>query len=379
MSTTSATAETRVETLPSMLRPQRGVAVRGAVIVAFLVIVMFVVPAVTGSDWVKTFTTVAIYSVVALGLGVLYGRVGMISLGQIGLLAIGTWTATRLNYADHLPFPVLLLATGAITCAVGVLVGLPALRLSGLYLALITLMFAGAVNIGLTAINFPNGGSGFTGHTSAIDISGLAPVRRPSMAAGDTAYYRYVVIVCALMFLLALVHVASRPGRAWASIRESEPAALAAGREHHALQAVGVRARVVHDGRRRVPARRAGRRADHHGFPIQDSLILLAVVLIGGIFSLWGAVIAGAFMQLVPFIFQAEWRVNTNFLLIIFGAGLLQVLLTAPGGLADQVPNDLAKLGRRLCEGRLGGRVRRRDRGQRASRSASPASRPSTT
>ena len=87
-----------------MLRPQRGVAVRGAVIVAFLVIVMFVLPAVTGSDWVKTFTSVAIYSVVALGLGVLYGRVGMISLGQIGLLAIGTWTATRLNYATTFHF-----------------------------------------------------------------------------------------------------------------------------------------------------------------------------------------------------------------------------------------------------------------------------------
>ena len=69
-------------------------------------------------------------------------------------------------------------------------------------------------------------------------------------------------------------------------------------------------------------------------------------MLIGGIFRLWGAVVAGVFMQLVPFIFQAEWNVNPNFLLIIFGVGLLQVLLTAPGGLADQVPKDLAKLGR---------------------------------
>ena len=69
-------------------------------------------------------------------------------------------------------------------------------------------------------------------------------------------------------------------------------------------------------------------------------------MLIGGIFSLWGAVVAGVFMQLVPFIFQAEWHINTNFLLIIFGVGLLQVLLTAPGGLADQLPKDLAKLWR---------------------------------
>ena len=90
-----------------------------------------------------------------------------------------------------------------------------------------------------------------------------------------------------------------------------------------------------------------------YGFPIQDSLILLAVVLIGGIFSLWGAVVAGTFMQLVPFIFQAEWMINANFLLMIFGVGLLQVLLTAPGGLADQVPRDLGKLWR-LVSGPFG-------------------------
>ncbi len=48
----------------------------------------------------------------------------------------------------------------------------------------------------------------------------------------------------------------------------------------------------------------------------------------------------------MPFLFQAQWGINPNFLLIIFGAGLLQVLLTAPGGLADQLPKDLTRLGR---------------------------------
>ena len=75
----------------------------------------------------------------------------------------------------------------------------------------------------------------------------------------------------------------------------------------------------------------------------------MATALIGGIFSLWGAIVAGVFNQLLPFVFQAQWGVNPNFLLIIFGVGLLQVLLTAPGGLADQVPKDLAKLGRLLA------------------------------
>ena len=322
---------------------------RGVAIAAFLAVVLFVLPNVLGGDWIKTLTGVAIYAVVAAGLVTLYGRVGMISLGQIALLAIGTWTATRLSFGTEIPFPLLIVVTGAITCVIGVLIGLPALRLSGLYLALITLMGAGAVSVVLSAIDFPNGGGGFTGRTTAVNLSGLEPVSRPAGAGGDVAYYRYVVVVCLLMFLLALVHFASKPGRAWATIRESEPAALAAGVNitlyklwAFALASfmTGVAGCLLaaHVG---VPS--------VYGFPTQDSLTLIATALIGGIYTLWGAIVAGIFMQLVPFVFQAQWGLNPNFLLIIFGVGLLQVLLTAPGGLADQVPKDLARLGRLIA------------------------------
>ena len=73
-------------------------------------------------------------------------------------------------------------------------------------------------------------------------------------------------------------------------------------------------------------------------FQTQDSLTLAAAAMIGGIFSLWGAVVAGIFQQLVPFLFQAQWGINSNLVLILFGAGLLQVLLTAPGGLVAAAP-----------------------------------------
>ena len=174
------------------------------IILGLLLFSLFGLPSFLGADWITTLTSVAIYSVVAAGFGLLYGRVGMISLGQVALLSIGCWVGTRLSYATELPFPVLILLVGAITCAVGVLVGLPALRLSGLYLALITLMFAGATTIVLSAVDFPNGGGGFTGRKETGDLSGTLPVRRPDLAAGDTAYYRYVVVVSALMFALAL-------------------------------------------------------------------------------------------------------------------------------------------------------------------------------
>jgi branched-chain amino acid transport system permease protein len=330
----------------------RGTIVRAAVITALLALVIFALPHLTGSDWITTFTSVAIYSVAALGFGILYGRVGLISLGQIALLTIGCWIGTRLAYATALPFPILLLLTGLITCVIGVLVGLPALRLSGLHLALVTLMFAGATTVVLSVTDFPNGGGGFKGRagTGALTTS-TPPVRRPSGAVGDVAYFRYTVIVCAILFLIALVHVASKPGRAWASIRESEPAALAAGVNItlYKLWAFGLASFVTGVAGCLLAAQVGVPRAIT--FQTQDSLTLAATALIGGIFSIWGAVVAGIFNQLLPFLFQAQWGFNPNFLLIIFGVGLLQVLLTAPGGLVTQFPKDMMNLGRLIVRG----------------------------
>ena len=314
-----------------------------------LVVALLVLPAIAGSDWITTFTSVAIYSIAALGFGLLYGRVGMISLGQVALLSIGCWIGTRLAYATSIPFPLLLLVDGAIVMAIGVLVGLTAIRLSGLYLALITLMFAAATTVVLSVIDFPNGGGGFTGHTSSPDLSGLANVRRPKMAVGDTAYYRYVVIVAAILFVVALLHVAAKPGRAWASIRESEPAAIAAGVNitFYKLWAFALASFLTGVAGCLLAALNGVSRAIN--FQTQDSLTLAATSLIGGIFSLWGALIAGVFNQLLPFLFQAQWNVNPNFLLVVFGAGLVQVLLSAPGGLIDQFPKDMANLARLIA------------------------------
>ncbi len=337
--------------MASRLHFDRATAIRGLVIAVLLLFVVAAVPKLVGADWITTFTSVAIYSLAALGFGLLYGRVGMISLGQIALLSIGCWVGTRLAYATALPFPLLLLVVGGIVAVIGVIIGLPALRLSGLYLALITLMFAGATTVVLGATDFPNGGHGFLGYTSNASLIGLKAVRRPAVAVSDVAYYRYVVIVGALMFLLALLHVAGKPGRAWASIRESEPAALAAGVNTvlYKLWAFGLSSFMTGVAGCLLAAQIGEPRAIT--FQTQDSLTLAATSLIGGIFSLWGAVLAGLFNQLLPFVFQAQWGINPNFLLILFGAGLLQVLLTAPGGLVDQVPKDVANLGRLAWRG----------------------------
>ncbi|HEY1594211.1 MAG TPA: branched-chain amino acid ABC transporter permease [Thermoleophilaceae bacterium] len=338
-------------------RLDTGDRVRAGVIGILLLVVVTIVPALLSGYWVTVFTSVAIYAIVALGLGILMGRTGLVSLGQIALLALAAWVAARLFFATNMPFPIVLLASGLITMVLGSLVGLPALRLSGLYLALITLMLAGAITVVLRATNFPNGGSGFLGHTETDH--GAASIRRPAIAGGDTAFLRYTIIVAALMFLVALIHVRAKPGRAWVAIRQSEPAALAAG-VNITLYKMWAFALASF-----LTGVAGGLLAAESGqlfittFPTSDSITLLAVVLMGGIYSLWGAVVAGLLMQFLPALLN-NWGVAADWLTIVFGAGVLQVLLTAPQGLVYQFPRDMAKLGRLIAG--LVGRTPARER-----------------
>jgi branched-chain amino acid transport system permease protein len=329
-----------------MSRESMRAALRPAItVVVVLLVALLVLPPLLSTYWIDVLTAVAIYSVVALGLGLLMGRVGLVSLGQIAVLALGAWVSAKLAFATGVPFPLVLLIAGTITMVLGTLVGLPALRLSGLYLALITLMLAGAITVVLTSTNFPNGGPGFLGHTESS--FGNPAVRRPDIATSDPAYFRYTVVVVALMFALAFWHVRSRPGRAWAAIRQSEPAALAAGVNItlYKLWAWALASFMtgVAGG---LLAGSVGKLYTFQ-FPTRDSIILLAVVLMGGIYNLWGAVVAGALMKLLPALLN-DWGLPPDLLIILFGIGVLQVLMTAPGGLAVQVPKDLGRLGRLL-------------------------------
>ena len=324
---------------------------RAVVIGVLLLFVLLGLPALLSTYWIKILTATTIFAVVALGLNLLYGRVGLVSLGQIGLLVVGSWIAARLCFLTNLPFPVVLLLAGLFTGAVGTLIGLPALRLSGLHLALITLMFAGMISIVVPTVNFPNGGSGFLGHTES-SLGSLA-VRRPSIAHDDDAFFRYAVIVAVVMFLLALAHVSSKIGRAWAVIRQSEPAALAAGVNItlYKLYAFALASFMTGVAGGLLAADQG--KLYSYQFKTIDSVTLLAVVLIGGIFSVWGAVVAGVLQKLLPALLN-DWfdffRENPDFLFVLFGIGVLQVLVTAPEGIVTQFPKDMRNLGRLILK-----------------------------
>jgi branched-chain amino acid transport system permease protein len=240
-----------------------------------------------------------------------------------------------------MPFELVLLASGLITMALGTLVGLPALRMRGLYLALITLMLAGAITVVLATLNFPNGGHGFSGYNGALVH--IPPIRRPGIATTDPAYFRYSVIVAAVMFGLVLLHLRTRPGRAWAAIRQSEPAALAAGINTTLYKLWAVARASFVTGVAGGLLAGAARYLYSIDFQTQDSITLLAVVLMGGAYNLWGAVVAGVLFQLFPAILN-DIGVSPDWLTILFGIGVLQVLTTAPTGIADQLPRDLGRL-----------------------------------
>jgi branched-chain amino acid transport system permease protein len=331
---------------------EHGTLIRVLVIGGLFLFVLLALPPLLSSYYINVSTGVAVFAIVALGLNMLFGRVGLVSLGQIALLAVGAWVAARLFFLTSLPFPVVLLLTGVITAAFGTLLGLPALRLGGLHLALITLMFAGLVAIVVPTTNFPNGGSGVLGHTESS--SGGLVIRRPGIAESDGAYFRYTVIVAAIMFVVALLHVGSKTGRAWAAIRQSEPAALAAGVNItlYKLYAFTLASFLtgVAGG---LYAGYVGKLYSYQfsGARTIDSVTLLAVVLMGGIYSLWGAVVAAFLQQLLPALLN-DWfsffRENPDFLLVLFGIGVLQVLVTAPEGIVTQFPKDMKNLGRFL-------------------------------
>ena len=218
---------------------------------------LLALPQLLSLYYIDAMTQVAVYSMVALGLGVLVGRVGLVSLGQVAVLAIGAWVAARLLFATTQPYPLVLLEAGVITMVLGTLIGLPALRLRGLYLALITLMLAGAITVVLTTTNFPNGGHGFLGYNGC---RGSHPGDPPSRHRGERP---------GLLPLRGRGRRAHVPARPRAHPDQARPGlggdpaerARGAGRghQHLVLQAVGVRARLVHHrrGRRRAGGRRS--------------------------------------------------------------------------------------------------------------------------
>ena len=194
---------------------------------------------------------IAINAIVAIGLNLLSGYTNQLSFGHAGFLAIGAYAAAILTIrAPALPVPVTLLIAGLVTAAVGLALGVPCLRLEGLYLAMATLAFGFVVVEAILSLDWLTRGN-----------DGLrVPAARlgPWMLSTDTSRYYLVMAVAALLIVAAVNISRTRTGRALLAVRESEIAAQASGIHLAAYKTLGLRrVGLLHRrGRRPLRARR---------------------------------------------------------------------------------------------------------------------------
>ncbi|MCC2109453.1 MAG: branched-chain amino acid ABC transporter permease [Hyphomicrobiales bacterium] len=310
--------------------------------IVFFLLALLALPALADGQWIKIFISTGCFVIAASGVAFMYSRLGMVSLGQVALMGVGGWVTLRMNHAFNLPFEINVAVAGAVTLVFGWLLALPALRMRGLYLALITLMAAGGLEVIFSTFRFPNGGPGFWGVMPSV----AAPFRRPSIAQSDAAYLRYIMVAAFFGFVLIELHRRMAPGRAWAMIRRSEAAALASGVNVVYYKAwafglsgflAGVAGGLLAGGLGLL---------DAATFRASESIMLFALSVVGGARFWLGAVIAGVLYRVMPALFS-NWGINSDLTLVIFGAALLHAIMTAPDGLSGQILQAFGKVTRR--------------------------------
>lgn len=311
---------------------------------ALAIVAIAVVPSLLNSLWLRVMLSSVIFTIAATGTALLYARLGLVSLAQVALVGVGGWVTLRMWHATGLPFELNMLVAGAVSALVGMLVGLPALRMRGLYLAIITLMAAAGFQILVTGTQFPNGGSGWLG----IAVNSIF-MPRPRFGHSDEAMLRYASVVALLCFGLVAWARHSRPGRAWALIRKSEACAMAAGVNVALYKAWGFAIAGFLAGI--AGALLAGTIGvlDATTFPASESILLFALTVVGGAYSALGQVLTGLLFRAAPALLN-DWGVDGNLAYALFGIGLLHALITAPQGIAGQILDGLARLRRPRSE-----------------------------
>ncbi|MEY4753165.1 MAG: hypothetical protein RJA44_840 [Pseudomonadota bacterium] len=330
---TSTTAASPLHDMAPRLSTHQRVQQRGLWALALVLTALaLLLPLLSNSYWLKTFTSAMTLSVAVAGTALLYGQLGLVSLCQYALVGVGGWITLRLSLGFGWAFELCVLAGGLTASAAGMLAGLPALRLKGLYLALVTLMMAGGYQVLVSATGFPDGGGGWLGKAQGMDRVMMA---RPAIATGDSAYLIYVLVWLALVLGLIEWHRRSKPGRSWALIRRGEAAATSAGVNVLLYQSwafglagfcAGIAGGLLAGGVGQL---------DGRAFAAADSVMLFALTVVGGAYHWLGALLAGLLLRAVPALLT-EWEVNGFLAQIFFGAALLHALITAPRGIAGQ-------------------------------------------
>ena len=314
-------------------------------IVALAVLAAFVaVPLVANEYWLQAvLIPFLIYALAAIGLNLLTGYAGLLSLGTGGFMAVGAYSAFKLTTAfPWLNVIVVFLLAGLVAAAVGLLFGIPSLRIKGFYLAVATL----AAQFFL--IWLFNKVPWFVNYASSGTIT--APPRKVLgvMVTGPeaTAPVRYVValLIVAVFALVAKNLVRGRVGRSWMAIRDRDIAAEIIGVRplHTKLLAFGISSFYCGLAGAEYVFLYLGS-AETLAFDINVSFLVLFMVIIGGLGSILGSFLGAAFIVLVPIFLTnvphliglpLPVALQKQIELMVFGGLIIFFLIVEPNGLA---------------------------------------------
>jgi ABC-type branched-subunit amino acid transport system ATPase component/branched-subunit amino acid ABC-type transport system permease component len=325
---------------------------RGLRVLAGLLLAVAAIGWVIGApfSWVGTANTALSYSLVALSLVILTGWVGQISLAQASFVGIGAFV-TGVLVRSGLPFPLTLPIVGFISAMIATLLGLVALRVRGLYLAVATLIFAWMTQIYLFAQPWLAGIGGSSSiQTKALGTPGTFPY--VDFTTRTTFYFVMLSVVSAAMLGAANLR-RSKTGRAWFAVKGSEVAAASLGIPVMAYKLLAFAVAGFLAGVAGNLLMTTSQVASSSQFVPQASLLFLSIAVVGGLDSIGGALAAGLVFALLG---QLFYKVSAlaGLLDIVSSLLLAVVLLAFPAGLAG-LPPRLARLADRL---RVSGPVR---------------------
>ncbi len=302
--------------------------------VAAAVLVVF--PFAASEYWLYLACLIAINVASACGLNILTGYTGLVSMGQAAFMGLGAYTVAILETRLGTPFALNLLAGGVVAMLGGIVVGIPSLRVKGLYLAISTI----AASV-LAHFLFAN--LAITGGTTGLSL----PPARLGGVALDTSFRLYwlIVPVAALMLLGAANLFRTRIGRAFIAIRDRDISA-------EVLGIPLLRYKLLSFGLSSFYAGVAGglwayffRVVTPESFPLIMSIFFLAAIIVGGMGSILGSILGAVFMTLVPELLKIVmgWlplgpeagAMLSPVRTIVFGALIVGFLIFEPHGLAE--------------------------------------------
>jgi branched-chain amino acid transport system permease protein len=272
-----------------------------------------------------------IFAIAILGLNILTGYAGQISLGHGAFIAIGAYVSAIAVTRYHVDALATIPVAGAICGALGFLIGIPALRLEGIYLALATFAMGVATP---TILKKP---VSITGGVKGII---LPPVTSPTGVLTDEQYfYLLCLAVAAVLFLVAWNVLRGRTGRALRAIRDGELAARAFGIDIAAYKTMAFAISALYGGVAGALYGLATGFVSADAYPFQLSISLVVGATVGGLGTLEGAVLGGLFTEFLP-IYAQQWLLPISKQLadaapsVTQGVFLLAIMFVARQGVA---------------------------------------------